>query len=100
MYATVLLLHSWLRWIVVVLGIYATVSALRARASKREYTRADNRLGLFFVAVLDLQVALGLTLYFFSSPITRLGFQDPGAAMRSSVLRFFLIEHVLSMTLA
>jgi mono/diheme cytochrome c family protein len=53
-----------------------------------------------FVAALDVQVTLGLTMYLFLSPITRVAIQDPGAAMRSSVLRFFLIEHVLSMTLA
>ncbi len=100
MYATVLFLHSWLRWIVVGLGIFALVSAWRARASGREFTRTDDRRGLLFVTALDLQVLLGLTMYFFLSPITRAAFQDPGAAMRSSVLRFFLIEHVVSMTLA
>ena len=100
MYATILFLHSWLRWIVVGLGIFAFVSAWRARRSGREYTRTDDRRGLLFVIALDLQVTLGLTMYLFLSPITRAAFQDPGAAMRSSVLRFFLIEHVLSMTLA
>jgi mono/diheme cytochrome c family protein len=100
MYATVLFLHSWLRWIVVGLGIVAFVSAWRARASKREFTRTDDRIGLLFVIALDVQVTLGLAMYLFLSPITRIAFQDPGAAMHSSVLRFFLIEHVLSMTLA
>jgi hypothetical protein len=100
MYATILFLHSWLRWIVVGLGVFAVVSAFRARSSGRDYTRTDDRRGLFFVIALDVQVTLGLIMYLFLSPITRLGFQDPGAAMRSSVLRFFLIEHVVSMSLA
>jgi len=100
MYAVVLFLHSWVRWIVVALGIFAVISAFRARSSGRDYSRADDRRGLFFVIALDVQVTLGLTMYLFLSPITRLGFQDPGGAMRSSVLRFFLIEHVVSMTLA
>lgn len=100
MYAVVLFLHSWLRWIVVALGLLAVFSAFRARSSGRDYSRQDDRRGLFFVIALDVQVTLGLTMYLFLSPITRLGFQDPGAAMRSSVLRFFLIEHVVSMSLA
>lgn len=100
MYTFVLFLHSWMRWVVVTFGVLAIVTAFRARSSGREYRRTDDRLGLFFVIALDIQVTLGLTMYLFLSPMTRLGFQDPGAAMRSSVLRFFLIEHVVSMSLA
>lgn len=100
MYSLILFLHSWLRWIVVALGIVAVVSALRSRAAGRDYTRADDRRGLWFIITLDLQVTLGLTMYLFLSPFTRAGLQDPAAAMRSSVLRFFLIEHVVSMVLA
>lgn len=99
-YSIVLFLHSWIRWLVVAFGIFAVISAFRARASTREYTRADDRRGLWFVVALDVQVALGLTMYLFLSPITRAGFHEFGSAMRSSVLRFFLIEHVVSMTLA
>lgn len=99
-YGFVLFVHSWLRWFVVALGLFTAISSLRARASGRDYTRADDRRGLWFVIALDLQVTLGLTMYLFLSPITRAGFQDPGVAMRSSVLRFFLIEHVVSMVLA
>lgn len=100
MYTFVLFLHSWIRWVVVLLGVLATVTAFRARYSGREYQRKDDRIGLCFVIALDVQVTLGLMNYLFLSPITRLGFQDPSAAMRSSVLRFFLIEHAVSMTLA
>lgn len=100
MYATILWVHSWLRWIVVALGVLATAYALRGRASGRAYTQVDARVGLWFVAALDVQVTLGLTLYLFLSPFTRIGFADPGAAMHSSVLRFFLIEHAVSMLLA
>jgi len=100
MYATILFLHSWLRWVVVGLGVYATVSALRARASGREYPRPDDRRGLFFVVAADPPVPPALDTFLFLSPTTRIGFHDPGTAMRSSVLRFFLIEHVVSMVLA
>lgn len=39
-------------------------------------------------------------LYVFLSPITAAAFQDIGAAMRFSPLRFFLVEHVFAMVLA
>ena len=100
MYSTILFLHSWLRWLVVASAIVVVVFAWRARAAGRDYTRADDRRGLVFIIALDLQVTLGLTLYLFLSPFSAAGFQDPASAMRSSVLRFFLIEHAVSMILA
>ncbi len=99
-YPFVLTLHSWLRWIVLGLGLFWAVSSIRARAAGRPFERRDDRLGLLFVAALDLQVSLGLVMYLWLSPMTRLAFQDPGAAMRSSMLRFFLVEHMFSMLLA
>jgi hypothetical protein len=53
---------------------------------------------------LDLQFLLGLLLYLALSPITRGAFQDFGAAMRDTVVRFWAVEHafgmILGMTLA
>jgi hypothetical protein len=42
-------------------------------------------------------VLLGLLLYLFLSPFTSLAFDDFGAAMRNSALRFWAVEHVLGM---
>ncbi|MDI3286287.1 cytochrome c [Polyangium sp. 15x6] len=100
LYPIVLTLHSWLRWIVLGLGLGVTVTSARARGRSGTYERSHDRLGLFFVAALDLQLTLGLVMYLWLSPITRLAFQDPGGAMRTSALRFFLVEHVFSMVLA
>ena len=100
LYSVVLFLHAWLRWIVVLLGLATTVASARARASARPFERFHGRLGLFFVAALDLQLTLGLLLYLWLSPITRAAFQDPGKAMHFATSRFFLVEHVFSMVLA
>ena len=48
---------------------------------------------------VDLQFVLGLSLYLRLSPITRAAFADLAAAMRLSVLRFFLVEHGTGMLL-
>jgi hypothetical protein len=48
---------------------------------------------------LDLQLVLGLLLYFLLSPTTSAIFADFGAAMRDPVARFWAVEH-LSMMLA
>ncbi|MDI1451191.1 cytochrome c [Polyangium sp. 6x1] len=100
LYPIVLTLHSWLRWIVLALGLATTISSARARKQSSPYERLHDRLGLLFVAALDLQVTLGLVMYLWLSPMTHLAFQDPAGAMRSSPLRFFLVEHAFSMLLA
>lgn len=53
-----------------------------------------------FVILLDLQMLVGLLLYFWLSPLTVAALQDFGGAMRSPMLRYFAIEHVVGMIIA
>jgi hypothetical protein len=96
MYDIVLLIHSWLRWAAVVAGIAATVAAFSSGAGAPGRTSAD-RWGLIFMITLDLQLLLGLLLYFALSPTTAAIFNDFGAAMRDSNARFWAVEHVTLM---
>lgn len=99
MYSATLALHSWLRWAVILLGIFAVLRAITAVRSRR-WTPADNRAGMFFTMALDLQFLLGLLLYFAVSPITKAALQHMDAAMRSSALRFWAVEHPSAMLVA
>jgi predicted Co/Zn/Cd cation transporter (cation efflux family) len=78
-YHVILLLHSWVRWAVVALGVLAVVAAFRDGAAAR-------RRVLPFVVALDLQLLMGLALYLFLSPLTR--GHGGGAA-----LRYWRAEH-------
>ncbi len=49
------------------------------------------------MATLDLQMLLGLLLYFALSPFTAEAMKNFGAAMRDSNLRFWAVEHITSM---
>jgi hypothetical protein len=49
---------------------------------------------------VDIQVFLGIVLYAFLSPLTRVGFQDFQNAMASDEIRYFLVEHGPLMLLA
>lgn len=97
MYTITLLAHSWLRWAVLVAGLFAVGRAIAGAAGRRSWSRADERAGFWFVTLLDLQMLLGLVLYFILSPITRAALQDFGAAMSSSGLRFWGVEHLFGM---
>ncbi|HSK08902.1 MAG TPA: hypothetical protein VK911_04955 [Vicinamibacterales bacterium] len=99
MYEMVLALHSLLRWLVVLVGVWAVVAAFSA-ARRREWTPSDARPGFLFVLGLDLQIVIGLALFLFLSPITRAALQDVGGAMQNAASRFWLVEHPALMIVA
>jgi hypothetical protein len=100
-YAVVLTIHSWLRWAALLLAIAATVNAARplpadvsagsAAASRVSWTKSwwDTLLML----AVDLQVLVGLFLYFGLSPFTKQAMENIGEAIQVPPLRFWAIEH-------
>ena len=100
MYPTVLALHSWLRWVVLIVGLVALVRGVAGWAAGRPWSRGDNAVSAAFVGVLDLQLLIGLLLYAWLSPITWTAFSDMGGAMRNSMLRFWAVEHLFGMLIA
>jgi hypothetical protein len=97
MYPTVLLLHSWLRWAVVLLGLVATLRAIGGAMGGRPWRPVDEKVNRIFVGVLDLQTLVGLVLYFLLSPISKAALSDFGAAMGQSATRYWAIEHWIGM---
>ena len=97
MYTTVILLHSLARWVVLATGVFAAVRGISGWRSGRPWTLADDRAAGWFTSALDLQMLLGLLLYFWLSPITTAALHDFGGAMGNSGLRFWAIEHPFGM---
>jgi hypothetical protein len=95
-YTTVLVFHSWLRWVTLALALVATANAFRPHGGPGAPLRARWWDTLLMLAV-DLQVLLGVLLYFGLSPFTRAAMQDLGAALRSPPMRFWAFEHALGM---
>lgn len=100
MYTTVLIIHSLIRWAVVLLGVWATVRALAGMTGNRAWTPTDDRAGLLFMISMDVQLLLGVFLYVWLSPVTAAALQDMGAAMSVPSLRFWAVEHVTMMLAA
>jgi hypothetical protein len=88
-----LLVHSILRWAIVLAGLWAVIRSLKGVTGKTAFTAADSKAGLFFMICCDLQMLAGLILLFFVSPLAKAGLSDMGAAMKDPVLRFFTVEH-------
>lgn len=96
MYSAALTLHSWFRWVVLLLGVAALVRSLgapRGGASR-------DAMGLLFTIALDIQFLVGLSLYLFISPITHAAMQHMGESMTVGPIRFWLVEHPATMVLA
>lgn len=94
-----LIIHSYLRWLVLLAGLFAVAKAVAGYGGKAAYGAADLRISRIFVGLLDLQFLLGLVLYFVS-PVTRGAMKDMAAAMQEAHVRFFVAEHPAMMVLA
>jgi hypothetical protein len=95
MYTIVLTIHSWARWLALIAGVGATLAALRGKVDGTN-SLAD-RWALFAMTALDIQMLLGLILYFVLSPFTAEALKDFSAAMKNSGLRFWAVEHLAVM---
>jgi predicted membrane channel-forming protein YqfA (hemolysin III family) len=100
MYRLLLALHSWDRWIVLLLGIALVGSAMLISLFRRgDWGRTNERLSLFFIISADIQLLLGIGLYALT-PYFSAFTSDPGAAMGNAVTRFWAMEHGFGMIVA
>jgi hypothetical protein len=99
MYAALLVLHSLLRWVVLLAGLAAAVRGI-AGWSRQSWTPPDARAGRIFVAALDLQLLVGLVLYGFLIAAATETVSSVGEVMRDSNRRFFFVEHPFGMLAA
>jgi uncharacterized membrane protein len=95
---TLLTFHNITRWLVVIAGVLVIARAITGLRG-RPWSQPDDRAGMLYTIALDVQLLLGLIL-FFVSPITTRALQDFGAAMQNSQMRFFSVEHSLVMLIA
>jgi hypothetical protein len=100
LYSIILPLHSIVRWLVILSAVAVVGRAFYAWLSKKEWIPLDNRLGMLYPMMMDIQLLIGLILYFFASPLTAKFLQNIGGAMQDPNLRFFGFEHVFYMILA
>lgn len=91
--------HNLLRWLVLLLGLWALYRAWRGWRGQAAWEQADRRAGLFFTIALDTQLLIGLILYVIS-PLTSLAFSDFGRALQNTEIRFLILEHAPLMLLA
>lgn len=99
MYPELLHTHSALRWIILILLIITIIRAYDGWKGNRQYLKSDRKLVLFTFVFAHVQLLIGFMLYFISD-IVQSALADMGSAMKDKVLRFWAVEHILTMVVA
>ena len=89
-------LHNLLRHAIIIFLVINVVKSFLGWFGKKEYTAGDNKLSLFLFISAHLQLVVGLVLYSVSG-VVKVTMADMGEAMKDAVLRFWAVEHMLSM---
>ena len=100
LYTALLTVHSYLRWLVLLAALVAIARALTGIAQRRPWTSADGTAARWFGTSVDVQMLIGLIIYFFLSPFTMAAWSDIGATMRDPTVRLIAIEHQFGMVVA
>ncbi len=93
-----LVIHSLLRWFILLFGLWTLLSAIAGVAGNKAYLASDSRANFSFMMGMDVQLLVGLALYFVGGWFDRL--KDLGNNMHDANLRFFTMEHELMMIIA
>ena len=101
MYNVLLILHSILRWAILILSVVAIVRSFSGMTAGKPFSAADKKTGLFLMISAHTTLLVGLYLYFFGpwgfANIRSLGF---GEVMKNNVYRFYAVEHIFGMLVA
>jgi hypothetical protein len=95
MYATFLLLHSVVRYFVLILILVLVFKSLAGWLTRGGYSPTDNKISLFTLILAHTQFLLGIILYFLSPWV-----KFSSETMKDSSLRYWTVEHISMMLIA
>jgi ABC-type xylose transport system permease subunit len=85
--------HSGLRWVALILILWAIFNSITAK----EFTKREKLVNLFSMVSLHTQLILGLILYFISDKVK---FFDGWMKEPAGIYRFYGMEHLAGMVIA
>ncbi|MBL8909544.1 MAG: hypothetical protein JNM17_02465 [Archangium sp.] len=98
MFSGLLLLHSWLRWLVLIVALVTLIRTSANRNTKAPWAKLDDQFSLALVGLADLQLALGLVFWMGLSPTTQVAFAQ--GLFSQTTLTFFALVHPIAMIAA
>lgn len=101
MYTALLVLHSILRWVILLLGFVAVFKSYSGMTAGKPFSAGDRKVGLFLMIAAHTTLLVGLYLWLTGpwglANIRNLGF---GEVMKDKVYRFYAVEHLFGMLVA
>jgi hypothetical protein len=99
MYQGMLHLHNFLRWVILLLLLFAVIKSLTDR--HKPFSASHRKTGLFLMICADVMLAVGLYQWF-AGPWGLKSIQNNGFGnvMKTPTLRFFAVEHTIGMLVA
>ena len=100
-YHGLLLVHSLLRWVILILLLVAIVKSYTGMNAGKPFSAGDKQVGLFLMISAHTTLLVGLYFWFFGplglANISNLGF---GEVMKDKVMRYYAVEHITGMLIA
>jgi len=95
-------LHSIVRYLILLFALWAIIKMASGMNGGKTFTASDKRPAMLFMIFMDIQLLVGMYLYFFGSWGIDLIQKSSAMAdvMKNSVARFFAVEHILGMIIA
>ncbi|MGN6416892.1 MAG: hypothetical protein ACTHMC_05350 [Pseudobacter sp.] len=97
MYITLLILHSIVRWIVLVLLLYAVYLAATGYFKNRSFSKKDNAVRHWTATAAHIQLVIGMILYF-RSPVVKAFWKNKSSLLAFDYLFFSLLHLVLMLS--
>jgi hypothetical protein len=99
MYQGLLHLHSFFRWVILILLLVAIYKSFADR--NKAFTSSHKKTGLFLMITADLMFLVGLYQWITGAlGLKSIQINGMTAVMKNSTLRFFAIEHFVGMIIA
>ena len=93
-------LHSWLRWILLILLLASIVKSFSGFSGKKSLTAGDKKLWLFTMITAHTTLLIGLILLLFGTWGITKGVPEGTSVMKNATYRFYWVEHPTMMILA
>ena len=99
MYHIILFLHSWVRWLVLIILLIAIYRAYKGWLSGSKFSTFDNAVRHQTASIAHLQLILGVWIYLIS-PVIHYFLHNFKSAVHERQIRFFGMEHSSMMLIA
>lgn len=90
-------LHSSLRYLIIIALVAVVVRAMLKWSKNESFTKQDNTFSIVALAMVHTQFLLGLIMYFLSPYMNFLKENGMGLVMKTSIYRFYIVEHLFGM---